>query len=90
MNTLADSYPQLISYMDSQGNYILELSTLENALAISREKTAIATANATKAELDAQKETNNAWKETGKTLKAYDLDYSSDRYEPQTSDDWVK
>jgi len=52
MNTLAESYPNLISRMDESGNYIVELETLEGALAAAREKTAIATANATKAELN--------------------------------------
>ena len=63
MNTLAESYPNLISRMDESGNYIVELETLEGALAAAREKTAIATANATKAELNTQQENQKLWNE---------------------------
>lgn len=61
INQLADSYPNLISRMDENGNYIIELETLEGALAAAREKSAIATTNATKAELDSQKKTAEAF-----------------------------
>ena len=54
MNMLAESYPALISSMDENGNYIVQLQSLEGALAAARERSAIATANATKAELNRQ------------------------------------
>ena len=64
MNQLADSYPGLISQMDEQGNYIIELESLEAALAAAREKSAIATANATQAELQSKQEQRRAFQST--------------------------
>jgi hypothetical protein len=54
INMLAESYPALTSSMDENGNYIVQLQSLEGALAAARERSAIATANATKAELNRQ------------------------------------
>ena len=89
MNTLAESYPNLISRMDESGNYIVELETLEGALAAAREKTAIATANATKAELDAKKETQEVWQEAyNKTTNLEDIRTTSDDQWAAERDNW--
>ena len=74
MNQLAESYPALIAHLDEQGNYILELDTLEQSLAASREKTAIATANATLAELSRQKKYQEAYQKTSNDVaQVFDL-----------------
>lgn len=52
MNQLADNYPELVSALDTQGNKILEVTDLENALAEARLNTARATVTAAEAELE--------------------------------------
>lgn len=50
MNQLADSYPSLVSRIEVTGDKTIELADLENRLAESRVKTALATLNALRAE----------------------------------------
>jgi len=50
MNQLADTYPNLVSGMDSLGNKTIEIADLENTLALARIAAASATLDAIKAE----------------------------------------
>ena len=87
MNTVADAYPALISRMDESGNYIVELETLEAALAAARQKSAIATAQAAQAELNANKEELEAYK---KTRDEINQKYTKNDYQEELSQEYQK
>jgi hypothetical protein len=54
MNQLAESYPNLVTGLDAVGNSTITITSLENALATARLKTAEATFSAAEAELKAK------------------------------------